>query len=89
MPTFGPARLSRQLELTTPIVRIKTFVINTCYNTQNPSICPSYCSAKSRVVSITNHGADGKFDVMNQIPEGTGPVVIDIRQVMNQARLPR
>ena len=45
MPTFGPARLSRQLELTTPIVRIKTSVINTQYNTQNPSRRPSYRSA--------------------------------------------
>ena len=26
-------------------------------------------------------------NAMNQIPDGTGPVVIDIRQVMNQARL--
>ena len=39
----------------------------------------------SRVNPITNHGADG--NEMNQIPDGTGPVVIDIRQVMNQARL--
>ena len=26
-------------------------------------------------------------NAINQIPDGTGPVVIDIRQVMNQARL--
>ena len=29
---------------------------------KDPSTRPSYCSTKSRVISITNHGADGKFD---------------------------
>ena len=54
MPTFGPARLSRQLELTTPIVRIKT-----SYNKHvvqyTESLETSFLSFReSRVIPITN-----------------------------------
>ena len=88
-------RLSRHPELIkiTSVVLIETLIINTWYNTQESLIRPSYRSTRSRVILITNHGAIGKFDshgnAAHQIPDGTGPVVIDIRQVMNQARLPR
>ena len=86
MPTFGPARLSQHLELvkTTPIVQIK-ISCNKHVVQYIESLETSFLSFRESRVPDASSTATG--NAIYQIPDGTGPVLIDVQQVMNQARL--